>query len=180
MAYIKVTPGAPGIISLLTAYTGTAKSLNAFTQQILRGPSPLTEGERELIAAYVSSRNDCKFCTRAHSAVSKKLLPPGQSAQVDSAIADSALNPPDRKMKALLVIAAAVQQGGKHVTKDQIEQARSAGADDRTIHDTVLIAAAFCMFNRYVDGLAAWTPEEQSVYDDIATRLAADGYDRNS
>ena len=176
MAYIKVTPGAPGIISLLSTYTDTAKSLNIFTQQILRGKSSLTEGERELIAAYVSGKNDCKFCLRAHSAVARKLLPADQAGQVDKVLRQSDLKSCGAKMQALLNIAAAVQQGGKYVTKDLIERARSSGADDQAIHDTVLIAAAFCMFNRYVDGLGTWTPEEQGIYENIGARLATQGY----
>ncbi len=177
MAYIKVTPGAPGIISLLSTYTDTAQSLNIFTQQILRGKSSLTEGERELIAAFVSGRNECKFCMRAHSAAARKLLPPDQAGQVDKVLRQSDTKSFGEKMQALLDIAAAVQQGGKYVTKDQIERARAAGADDQAIHDTVLVAAAFCMFNRYVDGLGTWTPEEQGIYENIGTRLVAQGYD---
>jgi uncharacterized peroxidase-related enzyme len=176
MAYIKVTPGVPGIISLLSTYTDTAKSLNVFTQQILRGKSSLTEAERELIAAFVSARNDCKFCMRAHSTIAEKLFPPDQAEQVDKVINQSNLKSLSEKMQALLAIAAAVQQGGKYVTKDQIEHARRTGADDQAIHDTVLVAAAFCMFNRYVDGLGTWTPEEQGIYENIGTRLAAQGY----
>jgi uncharacterized peroxidase-related enzyme len=176
VAHIKVTPGVPGIISLLSTYTDTAESLNLFTQQILRGKSSLTEAERELIAAFVSSKNDCKFCLRAHSTIAKKLFPPDQAELVDKVIQQSDLKSLSEKMQALLEIAAAVQKGGKYVTKDQIKRARSAGADDRAIHDTVLVAASFCMFNRYVDGLGTWTPEEQGIYENIGTGLAARGY----
>jgi uncharacterized peroxidase-related enzyme len=176
MSYIKLMPGVPGIISLLSTYTDTAESLNAFTQQILRGKSSLTEAERELIAAFVSRENNCKFCMRAHTAVAKNLFPADQSAVVEKIIYQADIGSLGEKMQALLDIAAAVQKGGKHVTQQQIDRARSSGADDRAIHDTVLIAAAFCMFNRYVDGLATWTPDEQPVYDNIGARLAAQGY----
>jgi hypothetical protein len=57
-----------------------------------------------------------------------------------------------------------------------VDRARLAGADDKAIHDTVLIAAMFCMFNRYVDGLATWTPEDPTVYQAIGARIAEKGY----
>jgi hypothetical protein len=80
------------------------------------------------------------------------------------------------KMKALLTIAASVQKGGKHVTPEQIADARTMGATDREIHDTVLIAAAFCMFNRYVDGLATWAPKDRNIYVERGKRRAEEGY----
>jgi hypothetical protein len=80
------------------------------------------------------------------------------------------------KLRALLVIADKVRQGGRQVTTDDVEAARRHGADDRAIHDTVLIAAMFCMFNRYVDGLATLTPQDPKVYDEIGARIAAKGY----
>jgi hypothetical protein len=80
------------------------------------------------------------------------------------------------KLRALLVIAGQVQRGGKHVTKDAVEHARSAGATDVEIHDAVLIAAAFCMFNRYVDGLATWAPTDPAMYEANAERIVAHGY----
>ena len=80
------------------------------------------------------------------------------------------------KLKALLTIAGSVQKGGKFVTKGQIDFAKELGATDREIHDTVLIAASFCMFNRYVDGLATWAPTEREVYVKRAKMRAEEGY----
>ena len=80
------------------------------------------------------------------------------------------------KMKALLLIAGKVQASGKSVTPADIEAARKAGANDADIHDTVLIAAAFCMYNRYVDGLGTWAPQDRQFYVDRAPRRAAEGY----
>jgi len=79
-------------------------------------------------------------------------------------------------LKALLAIAAKVQQGGKHVTSEEIKRAREEGATDIDIHDTILIAAAFCMYNRYVDGLATFTPTDSTVYDQMGARMARQGY----
>ncbi len=80
------------------------------------------------------------------------------------------------KLKSLLSIAGSVQKGGRHVTAEQIEEAKKLGATDREIHDTVLIAAAFCMYNRYVDGLNTWAPTDRQVYVDRAPMRAREGY----
>lgn len=82
-------------------------------------------------------------------------------------------------MKALLRIAELVAKTGRNVTAEAVDQARQQGAMDKEIHDTVLIAAAFCMFNRYVDGLATWAPEEHEAYRDHGKVIAEQGYVRN-
>jgi hypothetical protein len=76
----------------------------------------------------------------------------------------------------LLKIAAKVQSGGKNVSTADVELAREQGATDIEIHDTVLIAAAFCMFNRYVDGLATWQPDDDELYDKMGEQRAREGY----
>jgi len=80
------------------------------------------------------------------------------------------------KLRALLAIAHHVQQGGKNVTAEDIDKARGTGATDKEIHDTVLIAAAFCMYNRYVDGLGTWAPKENEAYVEMGERIAQHGY----
>ena len=82
------------------------------------------------------------------------------------------------KLKALLAIAGKVQQGGKNVLPADIDRARQEGATDREIHDAVLIAAAFCMYNRYVDGLATWAPRDAAAYRPMGARMAEVGYIR--
>jgi len=84
--------------------------------------------------------------------------------------------PVSDKLKALLALAGAVQRAGKNVQTGDVERARRLGATDLEIHDTVLIAAAFCMYNRYVDGLATWAPHEPNAYRDPGARLAREGY----
>jgi alkylhydroperoxidase family enzyme len=81
-------------------------------------------------------------------------------------------------MRALLHIAGKVQKGGRGVSEDDVAAARRHGADDAVIHDTVLIAAAFCMYNRYVDGLATWAPEDPAAYEPMGALLATQGYVR--
>ena len=171
MAHIKVPEGVPGIRSLVLFRPETGKPLYDLAQVLLRGESPLTQAERELIAAYVSSRNECGFCMNSHAAAARCLYG-DEKEVVDATLKDIRNAPVSEKMKALLHIAGKVQVLGKEVTPDDIAAARAQGADDREIHDTVLIAATFCMFNRYVDGLASWTPEDPAVYEEMGRRMA--------
>jgi uncharacterized peroxidase-related enzyme len=171
MAYINVPEGVPGIRSLVLFRPETGKPLYELAQVLLRGNSPLSEAERELIAAYVSSRNQCGFCMNSHAAAARCLY--GEdSAIVDEVLADVKKAPLTGKMLTLLNIAGKVQILGSAVKEADIEAAREQGADDREIHDTVLIAAAFSMFNRYVDGLGSWTPTDPAVYEEMGKRMA--------
>ena len=178
MPHINLPEGYPGIRSLFMYSPTTALPLNNLVQTLLHdeSSSTLTPGERELIATYTSSLNECKYCANTHGAIAKHQLK-GDDGPVKDMLAknvDTAQVSP--KMKALLHIAAKVQQGGKQVTEKDIAKARQEGATDKEIHDTVLIAAAFCMFNRYVDGLATWAPDDAAVYDAIGKQRAAEGY----
>ena len=151
--------------------------MREIAETLLRGPNTLTSGEREMIAAFVSSRNDCHFCQASHSAAAAHHLD-GNYALLDAVKRDYQSAEIPAKLKALLAIAGKVQQGGKHVTTEDVERARQEGATDIEIHDTVLIAAAFCMFNRYVDGLATLTPTDPQAYDQMGRRMAREGYVR--
>jgi uncharacterized peroxidase-related enzyme len=153
----------------------TGRPLSELAEVLLRGPSTLTRGERELIAAYVSGLNDCQYCSSSHSATAAAQLPGGM-ALVDQVRADADRAPVPAKLRALLAVAAAVQRGGHQVTDEHISNARAADATDLEIHDTVLIAAAFCMMNRYVDGLATIAPDDPAVYAAGAQHLIHEGY----
>ena len=175
MPHIFLDPNLPGIRSLLDYRKETAKPLMDLAEVLLRGDSPLTRGERELIAAYVSEQNDCEYCAASHGACAAVLLPEG------TPLVDQVRKNPDEaaisdKLRALLAIAAAVAQGGWAVKDEHIAAARAAGAQDRDIHDTVLVAAAFSMYNRYVDGLATLTPHDPAAYAMMAERLVNQGY----
>jgi uncharacterized peroxidase-related enzyme len=149
--------------------------MGEFIEVLLRGDNSLSRGERELIAAYVSRLNECVYCTNSHSATAAAQLP-GGTEQVELTLADLASAPISGKLRALLDIAGLVQVSGRMVTADAVAKARDAGATDVEIHDTVLIAAAFCMFNRYVDGLATIAPDDPALYAAGAQRLIKDGY----
>jgi len=174
MAHINVEEGIPGIRSLVLFRPETGKPLYDLAQVLLRGPSPLSSAERELIAAYVSHKNDCMFCRNSHAAAARCLYA-DENEVVDEVLADMFRSNVSDKMKALLHIAGKVQVSGKEVTPGDISAAKVLGAIDREIHDTVLIAASFSMFNRYVDGLASYTPAEPAVYEEMGKRMA-NGY----
>jgi len=175
MAYITLPEGLPGIRGPMAFRPETAKHLNELAEVLLRDDNSLTRGERELIATYVSSLNDCFFCQNAHGGLAQHYLE-CDMAYIDQVKADFQSTNLSPKLKALLSIAGSVQKGGKNVTPEQIENARNVGATDLEIHDTVLIAAAFCMFNRYVDGLGTWAPQDRNIYIERAKWRADEGY----
>ena len=175
MAHIKLPEGLPGIRGPMAFRPETAKPLNELAEVLLRSDNTLTRGERELIATYVSSLNDCFFCQNAHGGIAQHYLECDMTF-IDSVKKNFEATPISDKMKALLSIAASVQKSGKQVTPQQIERARLEGATDREIHDTVLIAAAFCMFNRYVDGLGTSAPQDRDFYIKRGKQRAEEGY----
>jgi uncharacterized peroxidase-related enzyme len=174
MPYIPLDEKLPGITGLLNYRKDTALPIRQLTQILLRGENTLTEGERELIATIVSHGNECKFCTAAHTAAADRLLGETNTSKEVKAVLQNA--PVSEKMKSLLTIAAAVQVSGKNVTAEMIERAKKNSATDLEIHDTVLIAALFSLYNRYVDGLASVTPAEPAFYESLAIILAKTGY----
>jgi uncharacterized peroxidase-related enzyme len=156
-------------------YPETAQHIAAFAHALMQGPSSLTSGERELIAAYVSSLNQCSYCARSHAESAKCLLG-SDDAIVDQVLQDLDSASVSPKLRALLVIAGNVQKSGQLVTEEDIAKARAEGADDKAIHDTVLVAAAFCMFNRYVDGLDTDVPEDPAFYQEAGKLSVQRGY----
>jgi uncharacterized peroxidase-related enzyme len=176
MAHIDLGNELPGIRGPMAYSPATAKPLNELVEVLLRDDdNTLSRGERELIGTYVSYLNDCFFCQNVHGALAGHYLQCDIS-QVDAIKNNFTAATISDKMKALLSIAGSVQKSGKHVTSSQIEHAKELGATDKEIHDTVLIAAAFCMYNRYVDGLATWAPEDRQFYVNRAPQRAEEGY----
>lgn len=168
-------PDLPGIRGPMAFRPETAKPLNELVDVLLRGPGTLTPGERELIATFVSAQNDCRYCQTIHGAIAAHHLGGAEDLVVavktdpeHAAISD--------KLKALLVIAGKTAESGKLVTTADIDKARQLGATDLEIHDTVLIAAVFCLCNRYVDGLATWAPDDPAFYRQRAALVAENGY----
>ena len=175
MPHIPLPDGLPGIRGPMAFRPETAKPLNELVDVLLRGPHTLSPGERELIATFVSARNDCRYCQTIHGAIAAHHLN-GDEDLVTVVKADPEGAAISDKLKALLVIAGQVAESGRHVQPDDVARAKARGATDLEIHDTVLIAAAFCMFNRYVDGLATWAPDDPDFYRRRAALVAEHGY----
>jgi uncharacterized peroxidase-related enzyme len=175
MAHIELNEGLPGIRGLFAFRPETAKPLCELAEVLLHAPGTLSMAERELIATYVSFQNDCYFCQTAHGALAAYHLEGNENLVLDVKrdFESAAIS---QKLKALMAIAGKVQHGGKDVLPADVEHARSLGATDREVHDTVLIAAAFCMYNRYVDGLATWAPSDPAGYRQRAADVGKNGY----
>jgi uncharacterized peroxidase-related enzyme len=175
MPHISLPDGLPGISAGFAFRPETAKPMRELAHILLHGPSTLTPGERELIATYVSSQNDCHFCQASHGAAAAAHL--GKNSGLVEEVKHDFLHASiSDKLKALLMIAGQVQRGGKNVSSATVESARRQGATDLEIHDTVLIAAAFSMYNRYVDGLETWQPTDSAMYSSMGEHLATNGY----
>jgi uncharacterized peroxidase-related enzyme len=175
MPYIETDEALPGIRALLAFRPETAVPLSQLANILLRDEQGLSRADRELIATYVSYLNDCTYCHRSHGEIACIYLD-GDRQLVEQVKNDYQNAMVPARLKALLAIAGMVQQGGSLVSPEAVAQAKWHGATDRDIHDTVLIAAAFCMFNRYVDGLAANTPADLSSYPPRARQVVENGY----
>ena len=175
MPHIPIPDDLPGIRGLMAYRPETAAPINQLVEVLLQGPHSLTKGEREMIATYVSTLNECRYCASIHGAIARAHLGP-EAPLVARVATDPATAPISDRLRALLRIAAKVQQGGRGVTEQDVAAARAEGATDLEIHDTVLIAAVFCMCNRYVDGLATWAPDDPELYDRAGAFRAANGY----
>lgn len=174
MPHINLPDGLPGISAGFAFRPETARPMRELAHILLHEPNSLSQGERELIATYVSTRNCTTFCALSHGAAAANHL--GDAAVVDRVKTDFKHAPITAKLKALLVIAGKVQQDGKLVTESDVLAARTLGATDIEIHDTVLIAAAFSMYNRYVDGLGTVQPSDPGMYEPMGKHLAEKGY----
>ncbi len=180
MAHIALEQGVPGIVAAFQFRPETAKPMRELAEILLRGPNTLTSAEREAIAAVVSNGNECRFCQLSHSAAAAEHRG-GREADykwIEEVKANPESADVSPKLKALLRIALKVREGGKRVSAEDVAAARAQGSTDLEIHDTVLIAAAFSMYNRYVDGLATFQPEDPGAYRPMGKRMAEEGYNR--
>jgi uncharacterized peroxidase-related enzyme len=175
MAHVTVNPQHPGMRSLLVAFPHVAPLINDLANVLLFEPNSLTQAEREMIATAVSAANECTYCSTVHKAIAAHHCA-GDYTLVNEVLRDYTTSNTSNKFKALLAIALQVRQGGAYVTDEAIAHARACGATDIEIHDTVLIAASFCFYNRYVDGLATPLPEHESAYDTMGKQRAEQGY----
>jgi AhpD family alkylhydroperoxidase len=134
MAHIEFGEGLPGIRGPLAFSPETTKPLCELVQVLLTSPHTLTAAEREMIATYVSSQNDCHDCQSGHGSTAAQHLG-GSAADCDligQVNHDCQATPLSGKMKPLLALAGTVQEDGKCVTSEDVERAKQNGATDKT------------------------------------------------
>jgi uncharacterized peroxidase-related enzyme len=172
MPFLPSLRAGANLLDLFKAYPETSKPLIEFHQVLLRGPSPFSEAERELIAAYVSGLNHCRYCRGVHTATAERLgIPPGAVGRLVDTGDDTSV--PD-KMKPVLRYAHKLTQQPSAVTKDDVQAIFAAGWDETAIYHTVAVTALFNFMNRLVEGLGI---ELDPAYIKPASeRLADRGY----
>jgi uncharacterized peroxidase-related enzyme len=177
MPHIALPDDMPGITAGFAFRPETARPMRELAHILLHtsGTEGFSSRDRELVAAFVSSLNECYFCQTSHGAAASHLNG-GAETLVDAVCRDFRSAAISEKLKSLLAIAEQVQIDGKRVTRERVEEARAHGATDLDIHDTILIAAAFSMYNRYVDGLATVQPRDTQMYAQMGQRMAEKGY----
>ncbi len=168
-------PPLPGITALFAARPNYGPPMRLLAQSVLCSASPLSWGERELIGAFTSRKNDCIFCYMSHAHIAAILLKQPFDV-VTEMISAKPLNLLTPRLIALLDVAEAVaKHHSEKVMESVVHQAKRYANEDE-IHDTVLVASAFCMFNRWVDSLRTELPHSQQEFRTMAERIAERGY----
>jgi uncharacterized peroxidase-related enzyme len=174
MAFINTGIEEKGIRELLAYKPSSGSALLNLAQALLHGPSPIAKKDREIIAAYTSKLNQCEFCYESHRAAAVAHY--NDEHLVTCILEQPHLESIDPKLRHLLTIVEKVQKSGSLIHQEDIDLAKSTGITDEEIHDAVLITAAFCMYNRYVDGLGAVKLANRSDYMPMGQRMAEMGY----
>jgi uncharacterized peroxidase-related enzyme len=175
-------PDAPGILAAIRLTPGLGVHLRGLADELLVQDFPgatISRAEREMLATAVSAANDCFYCMDSHGAFATAVLEMlGQSdrAPIIDMLKKGSSDGLDAKMQALLHIARTVRRSGLELRAADVEAALAAGASDADVQLAVLIAAAFSMYNRMVDGFRAKTPPSAEAYRARADEIAAHGY----
>jgi uncharacterized peroxidase-related enzyme len=175
-------PDVPGILAAMRLTPSLETHLRGLADALLVEEYPgatISRGERELIATAVSAGNDCFYCMDSHGAFASELLSRDGTSGVDALVDGIKLGESEGvspKVAALLEIARGVQRNARAVARGEVERALAAGATDADTQLAVLIASAFCMYNRMVDGFRAATPASAEAYRDRASQIAEHGY----
>jgi uncharacterized peroxidase-related enzyme len=175
-------PDAPGISAAIRLTPGLGIHLRGLADELLVNDFPgatISRAEREMLATGVSAGNNCYFCMDSHAAHAAAVLE--RTGEVEALplvdqITRGSVDGLSEKMRALLHIAETVRRQALDLTGDDISAARAAGASDADVQLAVLIAAAFSMYNRMVDGFRAATPPSTDAYRERAAQIAEHGY----
>ena len=175
-------PDAPGIVAALQLTPGLGVHLRGLADELLVNDFPgasISRGEREMLATAVSAANDCFYCMDSHGAFAAAVLERSGSSEmvplIDQIKTGSSEGLGD-KMNALLEIARTVRRESLDLTETEVAKAKAAGATDADVQLAVLIASAFSMYNRLVDGFRARTPPTPEAYLTRAAQIAEHGY----
>lgn len=175
-------PDVPGILTALNLTPRLGVHLRGLADELLFHDfegATISRAEREMLATAVSAGNDCFFCMDSHAAHATALLERDGDAHLAPLLDElktGSLEPFDPKMRALLQIAATVRRSPLELAAGDVAAAKAAGATDPDVQLAVLIAAAFSMYNRLVDGFRAMTPPTTEVYRERAGQIAEHGY----
>lgn len=172
MPYLPSLPANAVLLDLFKAYPDLYEPLLEYHEVLLRGPSPLSVGQRELIAAFVSALNACHYCHGVHAATAERF---GISPTILAALVqDVTAAPVDAPLKPILLYVRKLTLSPAKMTAEDAEAVYAAGWDERALHDAVAICALFNLMNRLVDGLGIDAGDE---YFRLASeRLARVGY----
>jgi uncharacterized peroxidase-related enzyme len=171
VAYLSSLPEHAVVLDVLKAFPEAAAPLVEYHEVVLRGPSQLTVGEREMIAAYVSGLNACRYCHGVHTAVAEAF---GIAEGVLAALlADVDTAPVRAELKPLLAYVRKLTEAPSRVTAADAEAVFDAGWEEKTLFDAVSVCALFNFMNRLVEGLGVTAPDE-GYYATAARRLSRD------
>lgn len=175
-------PDVPGILAAIRLTPGLGTHLRGLADELLVHDFPgstISRAEREMLATAVSAANDCFFCMDSHAAHANALLERAGATELMPLLDGIKLGSSeglDARMCALLHIARTVQRAPRELVAADVAAARSAGATDADVQLAVLIAAAFSMYNRMVEGFRARTAPSTEAYRERAAEIAAHGY----
>ncbi len=171
MTHLPSLGGDAVLLDVFRRYPGTARPLLDYHQMLLRGPSPITVAQRELIAAYVSALNACDYCHGVHAATAAAF---GVAEDlVTDLLADVDTAPVDEPMKPVLRLVRTLTLDPSRVREADVAAVYAAGWDERAVHDAVSVCALFNFMNRLVEGLGITaTPD---YYRTSSARLAGKG-----
>jgi uncharacterized peroxidase-related enzyme len=158
MSYLRSLKPEAGLLQIFQAFPQAARLLIEYHQVLLRGESPFSAAERELIAAYVSGLNNCKYCRGVHSQTAVAL---GIRAEVmENVTANAASADVHLRMRPVLAFACKLTLSPGDITAADAELVFAAGWGDRTLHDAVAIWGLYNLMNRLVNGLGAEASED--------------------
>ncbi len=172
MTYLPSLPPGAVLLDVFRARPEIYRALLDFHQALLRGPSPLSVADRELIAAYVSGLNACGYCHGVHQATARAFGVPEGTLTALLADVDSA--PVAELMKPLLRYVAKLTLAPAQITPADAQAVLDAGWEEQALHDAVAVCGLFSLMNRLVDGLGITAGED--YFADAAGRLADAGY----